>query len=325
MQASDLCIANVCRLVGFDTVSSNSNLPLIEWVQQYLAGHGVAARLTYDPERRKANLFATIGPEGSGGLVLAGHTDTVPVTGQLWSSPPFEGVVREGKLYGRGAVDMKGFIGVCLALVPRMVRAPLRRPIHLAFTFDEETTMLGARTLVADLRERGIAPLACLVGEPTGLKAIVGHKGRRALRCCVRGQSAHSSLPTHGANAIEYAARIIGHLRELAERHRAREERHYGYDVPYSTIVTTRIQGGLSTNTIPEECAFDFEIRHLPWTDPDPSRPRCAPSPSRRSSRRWRASSPIATSASRSNRSCRPSAPHPPLRGWRRAHPSCCG
>ena len=269
MQPSDLCVETVRRLVGFDTVSSNSNLALIEWIEAFLARHGVASRLSYDPERRKANLFATLGPQGSGGLILAGHTDTVPVTGQVWTSPPFEGVVRDGKLYGRGAVDMKGFIGTCLALVPRMARAKLTRPIHLAFTFDEETTMLGARTLVADLRDQGIAPLACLVGEPTSLKAVIGHKGRRALRCCVRGLSAHSSLPTHGANAIEYAAMIVERLREMAERQKSREERHYGYDVPYSTIVTTRIQGGLSTNTIPEECAFDFEFRHLPWTDPD--------------------------------------------------------
>jgi acetylornithine deacetylase len=200
---------------------------------------------------------------------LAGHTDTVPVTGQVWTSSPFDAVVRDGLLYGRGTVDMKGFIGMCLAAVPHMVAAPLKRPIHLALTFDEETTMLGARTLVADLRDQGLAPLACLVGEPTELKAVVGHKGRRALRCCVRGKSAHSSLPVEGVNAIEHATRIIDHLRSMAQRHRENEQRHYGYDVPYSTIVTTRIEGGLSANTIPAECAFDFEFRHLPWTDPD--------------------------------------------------------
>lgn len=257
------------QLVRFDTVSDNSNLPLIEWVERYLAGHGVRSRLSFDPGERKANLFATIGAPGNGGIILSGHTDTVPVTGQQWSTPPFEASVRDGKLYGRGAVDMKGFIGVCLALVPRMAASRLARPIHLALTFDEETTMLGARTLVADLRDQGIAPLACLVGEPTELKAVIGHKGRRALRCCVRGKSAHSSLPVEGVNAIEYAARIIAHLRSMAQRHRDNEQRHYGYDVPYSTIATTRIEGGLSTNTIPAECAFDFEFRHLPWTDPD--------------------------------------------------------
>lgn len=257
------------RLVQFNTVSDNSNLPLIEWVKKYLAEYGVRSRLTFDPKECKANLFATIGPVGDGGIILSGHTDTVPVAGQVWTTSPFEATVRDGRLYGRGTVDMKGFIGVCLALVPQMVAARLSRPFHLALTFDEETTMLGARTLVSDLREQGIAPLACLVGEPTELKAVVGHKGRRALRCCVRGESAHSSLPVEGVNAIEYAARIIEHLRSMAQRHRENEQRHYGYDVPYSTIVTTRVEGGLSANTIPAECAFDFEFRHLPWTDPD--------------------------------------------------------
>lgn len=262
-------LETIRRLVQFDTVSERSNLQLIEWVEKYLAGHGIASRLTFDPQERKANLFATIGPAGGGGIVLAGHTDTVPVTGQAWTTPPFEATVRDARLYGRGTVDMKGFIGVCLAMVPRMVAARLKRPIHLALTFDEETTMLGARTLVADLREQGLAPSACLVGEPTELKAVVGHKGRRALRCCVRGKSAHSSLPVEGVNAIEHALRIVEHLRSMAQRHRENERRHYGYDVPYSTIVTTRIEGGLSANTIPGECAFDFEFRHLPWTDPD--------------------------------------------------------
>lgn len=257
------------RLVGFPTVSSGSNLQLIEWVEKYLKEHGIASRLSFDPSGTKANLFATVGEGSSGGIVLAGHTDTVPVTGQRWSTDPFTGVVRDGRLYGRGAVDMKGFIGVCLAMVPEMQRARGTRPIHLAFTFDEETTMLGARTLIADLRDQGVAPLACMIGEPTEMKAIVGHKGRRAIRCCVRGRSAHTSVPGEGVNAIEYASRIIAHLGSMAERHKANEERHYGYEVPYTTIMTTHIQGGVSSNTVPAECSFAFEFRHLPWTDPD--------------------------------------------------------
>src|SRR5438105_4956217 len=266
---SELVLQIVDRLIRFDTVSDNSNLPLIDWVGGYLRGYGVESRLTFDPERRKANLFATIGPAQDGGIVLCGHTDTVPIDGQVWSAPPFEPVIADGKLYGRGSADMKSFIGICLGLVPEILRTQLARPIHLALTFDEETTMLGARTLVADLRDRGIAPMACLVGEPTELKAVVGHKGRRGLRCCVQGRSAHSSLPMHGVNAIEYAARIISHLRSMAERHKSHEERHYGYEVPYSTIMTTTIEGGLSGNTVPAECSFEFEFRHLPWTDPD--------------------------------------------------------
>jgi acetylornithine deacetylase len=266
---SELSLHIIRQLIQFDTVSANTNLPLIEWVEGYLNGHGVPCRLSYDQDRRKANLFATVGMGGTGGIILSGHTDTVPVTGQIWNTPPFEAVVLDGRLYGRGAADMKSFIGVCLALVPQMKAMRLKRPIHLAFTFDEETNMLGVRTLIADLRDAGVSPFACVVGEPTELKAIVGHKGRRAMTCCVRGKSAHSSIPSHGVNAIEYAAKIISHLNGMAERYKMNEERHYGYDVPYSTIMTTTIRGGLSANTVPDECAFDFEFRHLPWTDPE--------------------------------------------------------
>lgn len=266
---SELSLSIIRQLIRFDTVSNNTNLPLIEWVQSYLKGHDIPSRLSYDNERRKANLFATVGPGNTGGIVLSGHTDTVPVTGQKWNTPPFEAVVSDGKLYGRGAADMKSFIGVCLSLVPQMKAMRLTQPVHLAFTFDEETSMLGVRTLIADLRDAKITPFACVVGEPTELKAIVGHKGRRAVTCCVRGKSAHSSIPSHGVNAIEYAAKIISHLNGMAQRYKKNEERHYGYDVPYSTILTTTIRGGLSANTVPDECTFDFEFRHLPWTDPE--------------------------------------------------------
>lgn len=265
---SEASLEIIKRLIEFDTVSANTNLQLIEWVEKYLKDHGIASRLSYDHHGRKANLFATIGDGKSGGIVLSGHTDTVPVTGQAWGTPPFSPVVADGKLYGRGAADMKSFIGVCLALVPQIKAMGAARPIHLALTFDEETTMLGVRTLIADLRDCGISPFACIVGEPTELKAVVGHKGRRWMRCCVRGKSAHSSIPSQGVNAIEYATRIISHLRSMAQRHRQHEQRHYGYDVPYSTILTTTIEGGLSANTVPAECTFDFEFRHLPWTDP---------------------------------------------------------
>lgn len=259
-------------LVAFNTVSEHSNLPLIEWVKQYLSDHGVASRLSYDSTRRKANLFATLGGQGSeksGGLILSGHTDTVPVTGQAWATPPFEAVLSssEDRLYGRGTADMKSFIGVCLALVPSIVAQHRGAPLHLALSFDEETTMLGVRSLIADLRDAGITPAGCIIGEPTDMAAVVGHKGRRHVRCCVRGKAAHSSLPLDGVNAIEYAAKIVVYLRELGQRHRMSEPRHFGYAVPYSTVQTTMVLGGLSANTIPAECAFDFEFRHLPWTD----------------------------------------------------------
>lgn len=268
-EPSKEALAIIRQLVAFDTVSRNSNLPLIDWVRDYLLAHGVKSRLTFDDERRKANLFATFGPGTSGGLILSGHTDTVPIDGQDWKTPPFDAVVSDARLYGRGTADMKGFIGVCLAAVPRILESDLGSPVHLALTFDEETSMLGVRSLIADLRDANIRPAGCIIGEPTEMRAVIGHKGRRHLRCCVRGKAAHSSLPPEGVNAIEHAAKIILYLRSMADRHREFEQRHYGYDVPYSTIQTNLTHGGLSANTVPAECSFDFEFRNLPWTDVD--------------------------------------------------------
>ncbi|XAH24257.1 acetylornithine deacetylase [Xylophilus sp. GW821-FHT01B05] len=261
------CLDIVSRLVAFDTVSRHSNLPLVHWVRDYLDAFGIESHLGLDASGRKANLFASLGPRAPGGLVLSGHTDTVPVDGQAWQSAPFEAVERAGRLYGRGTVDMKGFIGACLAAVPRLLAADLAMPVHLALTFDEETSMLGVRQLVADLRDRGLAPQGCVIGEPTELRAVVGHKGRRHVRCQVRGRAAHSSLALDGVNAIEYAAEIVAYVRQLGDRLAQQEARHAGYAIPHTTVQTTTIAGGLSANTVPEHCSFDFEFRHLPWTD----------------------------------------------------------
>ncbi|WP_411880825.1 acetylornithine deacetylase [Polaromonas sp. YR568] len=262
-------VSIVKTLVAFDTVSRNSNLPLIDWISDYLLKHGVKSRLTFDEGRKKANLFATLGSGTSGGLILSGHTDTVPVDGQKWKTAPFEAIVSDANIYGRGAADMKGFIGVCLAAVPKILAADIDSPVHLALTFDEETSMLGVRSLIADLRDADIQPHGCIIGEPTSMRAVIGHKGRRHLSCSVRGKAAHSSLAPQGVNAIEHAAKIIVYLKGMADRHKAFEQRHYGYDVPYSTIQTNMTQGGLSANTVPAECTFDFDIRNLPWTDVD--------------------------------------------------------
>jgi acetylornithine deacetylase len=187
---SELSLEVIKRLIEFDTVSANTNLQLIEWVEKYLKGHGIASRLSYDHNGRKANLFATIGEGKTGGIILSGHTDTVPVTGQQWRTSPFSPVIADGKLHGRGAADMKSFIGVCLALVPKIKALGAARPIHLALTFDEETTMLGVRTLIADLRDAGVKPFACIVGEPTDLRAVGGHKGPPGVRWFGPGQIA---------------------------------------------------------------------------------------------------------------------------------------
>lgn len=262
-------IAILSQLIAFNTVSRESNLEMIDWCQSYLTKLGVKSRISYSSDKRKANLFATIGDVGQPGLVLSGHSDTVPVDGQDWSTDPFKATLVDNLVFGRGSADMKGFIAVCLAMAPQLLNAQGRKPLHLAITYDEETTMLGVRELLADLKDAGIHPSGCIVGEPTDMRVIVGHKGRRHIRCCVRGKEAHSSLTPQGVNAIEFSAKIIEFIRQMAERHKEHEQKNYGFDVPFTTMQTGTIRGGLSANTVPSQCDFDFEFRNLPWTDVD--------------------------------------------------------
>jgi acetylornithine deacetylase len=258
------------ELVSIDTVSRKPNLALIELVRGRLSQLGVESTLTMDGRGGWANLLATIpSHEGAcqGGVVLSGHTDVVPVDGQRWASDPFRPEIRDGKLYGRGTCDMKGFIGTVLALVPEMLTARLQRPLHIALSFDEEVGCLGAPLLIADMRERGVGPDACIVGEPTSMRPVVGHKGINTFECCVRGVAAHSSLTTKGVNAIEYAARLICHIRDMAERFRRDGPFDDAYDVPFSTAQTSTIRGGNAINTVPAECRFEFEFRNLALLD----------------------------------------------------------
>ncbi len=199
-------------LVAFDTVSRESNLALIDYVRDYLAGFGVDSELFFDADGRKANLYATIGPSDRGGVCLSGHTDVVPADGQAWSVPPFRLSERDGRLYGRGTADMKGYLACVLAAVPAFLAAPLRLPVHLAFSYDEEVGCLGVRSLLAALERRPHKPLLCIIGEPTELKPVLGHKGKLAMRCEVHGAACHSAYAPQGVNAIEYAARLIGLL-----------------------------------------------------------------------------------------------------------------
>ncbi len=259
------------RLVSIDTTSRVPNLGLIETVRDALAALGIRSTLTHDHRGQWANLFATIPAhdgETNGGVVLSGHTDVVPVDGQAWDSDPFKPEVREGRLYGRGTCDMKGFIGAALASVPQMQAARLARPIHLALSFDEEIGCNGAPYMIADLQERGVKPEGCIVGEPTSMRPIVAHKGINAYRCCVRGHAAHSSLTPKGLNAIEYAARLICHIRDLADEMRRDGPFDEFYDVPFTTAQTSTIEGGNAINTVPAECRFGFEFRNLPTLDP---------------------------------------------------------
>ena len=258
----------LASLVAFPTVSRDSNLALIEFIRDYLNGLGVACELDYNAERSKANLFASIGPQVGGGVVLSGHTDVVPVDGQAWTLPPFELTEREGRLYGRGTADMKGYIACVLALVPRLLQQPLRRPLHLAFSYDEEVGCLGVRSLLAELQRRPNKPGLCIIGEPTELQPVLGHKGKLAMRCQVHGAACHSAYAPQGVNAIEYAARLIGKLGEIGQRLAAPERHDARFDPPFSTVQTGLIQGGRALNIVPAECQFDFEVRALPAHDP---------------------------------------------------------
>ncbi len=254
-------------LVRMNTVSRESNLALIDFIRAELELHGVASRLTFDDDRRKANLFATVGAGKPAGVIVSGHTDTVPWDGQDWSVDPLGAELRDGRLYGRGSADMKGFIGLALAQVPAFLAADLPFAVHLAFSYDEEVGGFGARKLIADMREAGVTPLACIVGEPTGMIPALAHKGVYRWRCCVRGHAAHSSLTPQAVNAIEVGARVIGKLADMSARWRDEEPRYAGFDVPYSTGSVGVIEGGIADNVIPEDCRFHYEFRNLPGSD----------------------------------------------------------
>src|SRR6185312_14886645 len=259
------------QLIQFDTTSRNSNFALIEYVQSWFINHHIETRLTCDPTNTKANLFATLPAHNGnkeGGIILSGHTDVVPVDGQEWNTNPFEATQADGKIYGRGACDMKGFLAVVLALVPEFKTLTLSRPVHFAFSYDEEVGCVGAPLMIADLLKAGIKPDACIVGEPTDMHPVIAHKGIQVFRCNVHGQAAHSSLTTQGCNAIEYAARLICYIRSLADefKHSGPFDQHF--DVPFTSVTTNMIHGGTAHNIIPAHCEFIFEFRHLAHVKP---------------------------------------------------------
>ena len=257
------------RLISFDTTSRGSNLGLIEWARDYLKNLGIASRLTYDAAGNKANLFATVEKGNKPGIVLSGHTDVVPVDGQNWASDPFKATLRGDRIYGRGACDMKSYLAVVLGMAPRFAAANLGAPVHFALSYDEEVGCVGARSLLEDLARNDIRPAGAVIGEPTSMQPVIAHKGKRSYLCCVRGKEAHSALTPQGVNAIEYAARIIGYIRHMAERMRECEPRDYGFDVPFTTLQTGVIAGGTAGNIVPRECIFHFEFRYLPGADPE--------------------------------------------------------
>ena len=255
------------RLVAFDTVSRNSNLDLIDFVKGWLARHGVDSLLVRSDDGAKANLLATVGPAVPGGVVLSGHTDVVPVEGQPWTSDPFRVVEREGRLYGRGTCDMKAFLAIALALVPDM--HGLRRPIHLALSYDEEVGCRGAPRLIDTMLEQLPRPAAVIVGEPTEMRVVSAHKGIAVLRTVVTGHEAHSSQTHRGVSAVTTAARLIAHLDDLA-----RQRAHYGpfaagFEPPYTTIHVGTVRGGTAVNIISRECSFEWDVRSIPEDGPE--------------------------------------------------------
>lgn len=254
-------------LVGFDTVSDRSNLPLIAHIESYLAAFGVKSERIVDTTGQKASLWVTIGADDRPGYVLSGHTDVVPVVGQEWSHDPFRLIERDGKLYGRGTTDMKGFVAVCLAMVPEMVEAKLTTPIHLAISYDEEIGCVGVRPMLGEVAKKRIRPLGCFVGEPTQMQVIIGHKGKHGVRATFKGLARHSSIAPDGVNAIEYAAELITEIRRRAVQLAATRSSDSLYDVPHSTLLTSIVHGGAALNIVPDSCTVEFECRGIGITE----------------------------------------------------------
>ncbi|WOH78957.1 acetylornithine deacetylase [Bradyrhizobium sp. BEA-2-5] len=266
-QRSDRIRKLLADLVAFDTVSDRSNLPLIDYIERYLASLGLTGQRIVDETGQKSSLWVTIGPEDKAGLVLSGHTDVVPVVGQDWNHNPFEFVERDRRLYGRGTTDMKGFVAVCLAMVPEMREAGLKTPIHLAISYDEEIGCVGVRPMLREVAKKRIKPLGAFIGEPTQMQVIIGHKGKHGVRATFRGLARHSSIAPDGVNAIEYAAELIVEIRRRAELLAADAEQDSLYDVPHSTLLTSIVHGGAALNIVPDTCTVDFECRGIGITE----------------------------------------------------------
>ncbi len=258
----------LARLVSFDTTSRNSNLALIDFVRGYLDGLRVPYRISADPTGQKANIHALIGPQGSGGLALSGHVDTVPVDGQAWTGDPFALRRRDHKLVARGSCDMKGFVAACLAGVPDILARPLARPLHLFISYDEEIDCGGAKRLIEDLVVSGLRPDMCVVGEPSGMKPILAHKGKLDLAVRVRGLAGHSSEPSKGVNAVQAAGEALAWIAREARRLATEGPFQHGFEPPHTTIHAGTVEGGTILNIIPQHAAFTMEWRPIPGDAP---------------------------------------------------------
>ena len=257
------------RLIAFDTVSSNPNRALMDWVKDYLAQAGIETVLIPDASGGKANLYASVGPKDRGGVMLSGHTDVVPVEGQDWTVPPFALTVKDGRLYGRGTTDMKGFCAAAIAALVAASKRELKTPLHLALSYDEEIGCMGVRSLVAMLKDAPIRPALCIVGEPTNMAVATGHKGKTALRATCQGREGHSALAPLALNALHLAADFIGVIRTEQASIAASGRRDGDYDVPYTTVHAGVMRGGVQVNIVPNQAVIDFEIRALAEDDPN--------------------------------------------------------
>ncbi len=256
------------RLIAFDTVSDRPNRALMDYLRTLLESAGATVMLVPDASGQKANLHATIGPAGGGGVMLSGHTDVVPVEGQDWRHPPFRMTEVDGRYYGRGAADMKGFVACATAAVLGAARRPLRAPLHLAFSHDEEVGCLGVRSLIALMAQSPHRPAMCIVGEPTEMRVATGHKGKQALRATCRGREGHSALAPLALNALHMGADLVGAMRAIQRRIAQTGRRDGDYDVPYTTLHVGKMAGGVQVNIVPNLCTLDFEIRSLAEDDP---------------------------------------------------------
>ena len=259
----------LARLIAFDTVSRNPNMDLMEYVKGLLAEVGVDAQLIPNAEGTKANLLATIGPPGGGGVMLSGHTDVVPVDGQNWTRPAFELTVDQGRYYGRGTTDMKGFVACALAAGLKAANRKLVAPLHLAFSYDEEIGCQGVRSMIELLRDVPVRPAMCIVGEPTSLSVATGHKGKIALKARCIGREGHSALAPLAMNALHLGCDLVGVLRDVQADLRKSGAQDGDYDVPYTTVHAAKMAGGVALNIVPNLCEVDFEIRNVADDDPE--------------------------------------------------------
>lgn len=252
------------KLVAFPTVSRDSNLPLIDFVEDYLGGHGVTCRRVYDKTGLKANLYALVGPDAPGGVILSGHTDVVPVDGQAWDSDPFVVTERDGKLFGRGTCDMKGFNAIGLAMVPTMLSAGMKKPVQIALSYDEEVGCIGAPSMIAEMGETMPPASACIVGEPSMMKVVTQHKGSVGILTNVHGFEIHSSLMHEGVSAVMTAARLINWLHEQTQENMAKADPACPFYPPFTTLHSGMIEGGTAANITAKDCKFVIDIRVTP-------------------------------------------------------------